>query len=105
MTYGASGSLPPFWLNSPIVKPGSAIYGLAPCAPGCGFSHQPMRLATFALEVHTKYAGLRIVNPDADQDRCTADLAIFDVVSASGAGIDAELQWLSAPGTGLFDGV
>jgi hypothetical protein len=92
-------------LNSRIVKPGYVIHGLPPCAPGCGFSHQPRRLAAFALEVHTKYVGLRILNPDADQDRCTADLAIFDIVSASSAGIDAELQWLSAPGTGIFDGV
>jgi hypothetical protein len=105
MTYAATGSLPPFWLNCPILEPGYAIYGLAACALGCGLSLQPRRLATFALEVHTQYLGLRVINPDAHQNRCTTDLAIFDIFSASSAGIDAELQWLSAPGTSIFDRV
>ena len=104
MTYRASGSFQPFRLNCPILKPFYGVYLLGFSCSGCGFSRQPRELAAFALEMHTEYLG-RVIDPDTHQDRCTADLAIFDIVSASGAGIDAELQWLSAPGTSIFDRV
>lgn len=62
-------------------------------------------LAAFALEDHIRSRGWVGSDRDAHEDRCAADLAIFNIFRAAGADIDAELECFSAPGTSVVDSV
>lgn len=66
-------------------------------------TYQIEGLAAFALEDHIRSRRWLGSDRDSHEDRCAADLAVFNIFRAAGGDIDAELECFSAPGTSVVD--